>query len=53
MNNTANTPKWKKALKWLGLALVVAVILDWVLDGRLRSRLPGRRRSANRPDLNS
>lgn len=46
MNNNpdTNTPKWKKTLKWLALILGSLVVLDWLLDGRLRKRLPGNRR---------
>jgi len=43
MNNNFDMPFWKKALKWVGLALVSCVVLDWLLDGRLRQRLPLRR----------
>ena len=50
MNNT-NTPKWKKALKWTALTLVSLVVLDWLLDGRLRKRMPGKRRERN-DDIN-
>lgn len=46
MNNnpSTNTPKWKRALKWLAFALASVVILDWLLDGRLRKSLPLRRK---------
>ena len=43
-NPMNNTPKWKPALKWLALALGSIVVLDWLLDGRLRKRMPGKRR---------
>ena len=43
MNNEQNTPMWKKALKWIALTLVSVVVLDWLLDGRLRERLPLRK----------
>jgi len=43
MNNEQNTPMWKKALKWIALTLVSVVVLDWLLDGRLRERLPFRK----------
>jgi len=42
-NINENTPKWKKALKWAALALTSVVVIDWLLDGRLRSRMPGKR----------
>ncbi len=44
--NTMNTnaSKWKKALKWVALIYAAIVLLDWLLDGRLRKLLPGRRR---------
>jgi len=51
-NNQQLTPVWKKALKWIALALASVVVLDWLLDGRLRNRLPGKRRDASRPDSN-
>ena len=51
MNTNTNTPKWKKALKWIALALASIVVLDWLLDGRLRDRLPGKRRE-NTDDIN-
>ena len=44
-----NTPKWKKALKWLVLALASIVVIDWLLDGRLRKRMPGKRRDKSAP----
>ena len=47
MNNNPNTSKWKKAFKYTALALVSVVVLDWLLDGRLRKRLPGKRRDRN------
>jgi hypothetical protein len=40
MINNFNMSFWKKALKWIALALVSCVVLDWLLDGRLRERLP-------------
>ena len=43
MINNVNMPVWKKVLKWIALALVSCVVLDWLLDGRLRQRLPLRR----------
>ena len=43
MINNVNMPVWKKVLKWIALALVSCVVLDWLLDGRLRERLPFRR----------
>jgi hypothetical protein len=43
MINNFNMSFWKKALKWIGLTLVSCVVLDWLLDGRLRQRLPFRR----------
>ena len=43
MNNMQQIPNWKKALKWVALALASIVALDWLLDGRLRERLPFRR----------
>lgn len=43
MNNLQQIANWKKALKWVALALVSIVALDWLLDGRLRERLPLRR----------
>lgn len=44
MNNQQLLPKWKKALKWVVLLLASLVVFDWLLDGRLRERLPLRRR---------
>ena len=49
MNNNFNVPFWKKALKWVGLALASVVVLDWLLDGRLRQRLPFRRNGKQPP----
>jgi len=46
MNNLQPAPLWKKTLKLIALALGAAVILDWMLDGRLRARLPFRRNRA-------
>jgi hypothetical protein len=43
MNDIQETPKWKKALKWIALTLASIVVLDWLFDGRLRERLPFRR----------
>ena len=48
MNNEQNTPMWKKALKWIALALVSIVVLDWLLDGRLRDRLPFRKNQGSK-----
>lgn len=39
-----NQPKWKQVLKQAALVLASIVLLDWLLDGRLRRWLPGRRR---------
>jgi hypothetical protein len=44
MQNNLNAPRWKKALKWIALVLASVVVLDWLLDGRLRKRLPLRQR---------
>lgn len=44
MNLNTNTPMWKKALKWIALALASVVVLDWLLDGRVRGWLPFRRK---------
>ena len=49
MINNVNMPMWKKALKWIALALVSCVLLDWLLDGRLRERLPFRRQGKQPP----
>ncbi|MEI7940327.1 MAG: hypothetical protein WCK27_26900 [Verrucomicrobiota bacterium] len=49
MNNNFNMSFWKKALKWVSLALVSCVVLDWLLDGRLRERLPFRRQGKQSP----
>jgi len=49
MNNNFNMLFWKKALKWIGLALVSCVVLDWLLEGRLRERLPFRRQAKQPP----
>lgn len=43
-NPNADTSQWKQALKWTALALISVVALDWLLDGRLRKSLPGRRK---------
>jgi len=53
MINEQQIPLWKKALKWIALALGSIVVLDWLLDGRLRDRLPWKRRDSGRPDNNS
>jgi hypothetical protein len=39
---TMNAATWKQILRWLLTALASLVILDWILDGRLRRHLPGR-----------
>ncbi len=49
MNNEQQTPMWKKALKWIAATLVAVVVLDWLLDGRLRQRLSFRRRRTSDP----
>jgi hypothetical protein len=51
MNNQYQIPKWKEPLKWLALALISVAVLDWLLDGRLRSRLPLRRKGGR--DVNT
>ncbi len=40
MNENNDMPKWKKVLRWIAAALVAVVVVDWLLDGRLRRRLP-------------
>ncbi|MGA2660642.1 MAG: hypothetical protein ABSH34_24400 [Verrucomicrobiota bacterium] len=49
MNNLEPNAKWKKALRWIALTLASLVVLDWLLDGRLRQRLPLRRKAGQRP----
>lgn len=50
MNNNPDTPMWKKVLNWIALTLVSIIVLDWLLDGRLRKRLPfGRDTSRTQP----
>ena len=43
MINEQQIPVWKKALKWIVVVIISAVVLDWLLDGRLRRWLPFRR----------
>lgn len=49
MNTEQQTPMWKKALNWIALALASVVVLDWLLGGRLRARLPFRRPPTSDP----
>ncbi|MGZ4964144.1 MAG: hypothetical protein ACXWC8_16420 [Limisphaerales bacterium] len=42
MNETTNIPMWKKIMKWAVGALLAVIVIDWLVDGRLRDRLPGR-----------
>ncbi len=45
LNNNTNIPTWKRVLRWIAATLVAVVVLDWLFDGRLRERLPFRRKS--------
>ena len=49
MNNSQETPTWKKMVKWITGTLVAAVVIDWLLDGRLRQQLPLRRNKDQQP----
>ncbi len=49
MQNEQQISIWKKTLKWIATGLVAVVVLDWLLDGRLRQRLSFRRRRTSDP----
>ncbi|MBU6411178.1 MAG: hypothetical protein KGR98_12395 [Verrucomicrobia bacterium] len=49
MNENSKIPTWKKVLKRIAATLVGVVVLDWLFDGRLRERLPFRRRRNPQP----
>lgn len=44
MNNTSRITKWKAACRKIAFGLAGLVVLDWLLDGRVRAWLPLRRK---------